>query len=97
MRKDRHQYVLVFFLFILLFTAIITNPSKDDYIQFSEESIGQPNPAGLEIERINFYFFSAYTPVFFDEYGVSYLGLFGKFIRISDGQFDYPWWLEFFN
>jgi len=51
----------------------------------------------LRVEKINFYVFSTYTPIIYNEHGVTHLGIFGKFIRISKGQFDYPRWLELFN
>ncbi|EQB85842.1 hypothetical protein J2Z44_002280 [Clostridium punense] len=51
----------------------------------------------IRVEKINFYVFSTYTPIIYNERGVTHLGIFGKFIRISKGQFDYPKWLELFN
>lgn len=50
-----------------------------------------------EVEKINFYIFSTYTAIAHTEHGVTHLGVFGKFIRISAGQFDYPWLLKVFT
>ncbi|MCM3636284.1 DUF4359 domain-containing protein [Sporosarcina luteola] len=84
-------------LFILLF-ALVTNPSEKEYLQFSEEHYGPPPLlAKIETERINFLLFSTYTPIYHFEYGITYLGAFGMFFQISDGQFDYPRWLELFK
>lgn len=87
-------------LAIFLLAAIFTNPTKQDYIQFTEESMGEPIPEDADntyIERINFVLFSAYSPVTHHEHGMTHLGIFGQFVQISDGQYDYPIWLEFFN
>lgn len=97
MKKIRMRYMVGAMLFLLLFVSIITNPSKQDYLLFSEKQSGVPTPAEVEIERINFYLFSTYTPFVVYENGITHLGIFGNFIQISDGQFDYPWWLEFFS
>jgi hypothetical protein len=51
----------------------------------------------MDIERINFFIFSTYIPVVYSEKGITHLGIMGKFIQISDGQFDYPVWLELFD
>lgn len=85
-------------LVLLAALAVITNPTKEDYLAFSEESSGVPTPAEVEIEHINFFLFSTFAPKGpMDHYGIVQLGLYGHFFQISDGQFDYPWWLEFFN
>lgn len=84
-------------IFLIIIISITTNPTKQDYLQFSEKQSGIPTPTEVEIERINFYLFSTYTPVFAYEHGITHIGLFGRFFQISEGQFDYPWWLEFFN
>lgn len=91
--------------YILLATTIglglliITNPTKVEYKEFAEEKYGTPPETNLpiDLESINFFVFSAYTPVVAEEYGNTHLGIMGNFIQISDGQFDYPWWLEPFN
>jgi hypothetical protein len=76
----------------------MTNPTKQEYLQFSEEQSGIPTPSWVEIERINFYLFSTYAPKMpIDHYGIVHLGFMGNFFQISEGQYDYPWWLKFFN
>ena len=75
----------------------MTNPTKEEYLQFSEEQSGIATPLSVEIERINFFIFSTYAPKFFDHYGIVHLGFMDNFFQISEGQYDYPWWLEFFN
>ncbi|WP_421385199.1 hypothetical protein ACOJQI_10685 [Bacillus salacetis] len=85
---------------VLMGLAIVTNPSKEDYMRFSEKSIGEPFPEeaqNISIERNEFFLFSTYTPVLYKEHGITHLGIYGQFIQISKGQFDYPFWLEFFN
>lgn len=84
--------VLVGFLFF-------TNPTEKDYHLYSEKKYGKPPTLNLptELERVNFIIFSTYTPKFAFENGITHLGIMGHFFQISDGQFDYPWWLEFFN
>lgn len=89
------------FLIVLVILCYFTNPTIEDYVAFSEEEFG-PVPKDLtfefENERINFYLFSTFAPKLpLDNYGIVHLGILGIFFPISDGQFDYPWWLEFFN
>ena len=95
--KIKKRYGTVTFFFLLFIILFFTNPTSNDYLQFSENQIGLPTPTNVEIERINFYLFSTYTPIAYQEYGMTHLGVFNNFFQISDGQFDYPWWLEFFN
>lgn len=108
----KKRYVFTIILVLMLVAAYITNPTIDKYIKvspighymkstnrqgrltFAEGKIGK---AIVKIERVNFYIFSTYTPFFYVEPGATDLGVFGHFIRISDGQFDYPWWLELFD
>jgi hypothetical protein len=85
---------LIAFLLLIL---LLTNPTTEDYIAFSEEQIGAQMSDEVEIERINFLVFSTYAPIYVHEYGRVHLGMSGMFFPISNGQFDYPWWLEFFN
>jgi hypothetical protein len=98
--KSRKRLVFTLIILAVLGLFALTNPNESDYYDFTVKEFGQP-PHELmlfsRVERINFFLFSSYTPYFFIENGVTHLGIMGKFIRISDGQFDYPWWLEFFN
>ena len=101
----RKKYIVSGFFILMIILALATNPTTESYINFIENktgvkeySLGKENrPIPIEIERINFYIFSTYTPVIYTEYGVTHLGIFGKFIEISRGQFHYPKWLELFN
>jgi hypothetical protein len=96
--KGNHMVILMAIL--LMGAAILTNPTKEDYLQFSEGSFGKPSQEddqNIYIERINFLLFSTFTPVLHQEHGTTHLGIYGQFIQISEGQFDYPWWLKFFN
>ncbi|TMU87261.1 hypothetical protein FGG79_03790 [Bacillus sp. BHET2] len=93
LKRIKKRYILTIILFGI---AILTNPKKDEYIQFTEETIGEP-AIDVEVEQINFVIFSSYTPIIFGEHGITHLGIFGQFIQISEGQFDYPAWLELFN
>ncbi|MFS1513747.1 hypothetical protein VQL36_15085 [Chengkuizengella sp. SCS-71B] len=93
--------IVVVMMIVLL---ILTNPNLEDYKKYmaqEEERLGitVPKTPKIIIEHINFYLFSTYTPFVevIDENGVTHLGIFGKFFKVSDGQFDYPWWLEPFN
>lgn len=96
--RIKKGYIVSALLFLLIIILIVTNPTKNDYLDFIDEQIGPaPKNVEIEIERINFYVFSTYTPIVHSEYGMTYLGVFNTFFEISDGQFDYPWWLEFFN
>lgn len=65
------------------------------FIQYLEVDMEGSIP--YKVERINFFIFSTYTAMVYVERGVTHLGVFGNFIRISEGQFDYPWWLKVFN
>lgn len=96
MKRIIKRFIFTFILLIVLGIAIITNPTQKEYKQFTEKAIGE-TPSDIEVEHINFYIFSAYTPVAFGEHGITYLGIFGQFIQISEGQFDYPIWLELLN
>lgn len=86
-------------LFALSLIAAGTNPSEEEYLEMFDNSYKQMLPDGVEveIERVNFYLFSTYTPIVGFEHGVTHLGIYGSFFPISDGQFDYPGWLELFN
>jgi hypothetical protein len=96
MKKVRKRHMIIVLLVLILILSLATNPTKQEYLQF--EDWGEIKPSNhVDIERVNFFIFSTYTPVVAHETGVTYLGIFGHFFQISDGQFDYPWWLEFFN
>lgn len=96
MKKWKNKHIINAILFLLLVVSIATNPSEDEYLQSRHWHIVPTTPC-FYIERINFYLFSTYTPVVAHEHGITHLGMFGSFYRISEGQFDYPSWLEFFN
>lgn len=95
-KKQKKKFIIgtLFVLIIILF--MITNPTKQEYLQFSGWS-EQPESIHIQIERVNFFIFSTYTPIVAHESGITHLGIMGNFFQISDGQFDYPRWLEFFN
>ena len=93
----RKRYIIWVIILLIIILSIMTNPTKEEYLQYSEEQSGIAPPPSLEIERINFYLFSTYASKLFDHYGIVHLGFMGNFFQISEGQFDYPWWLEFFN
>jgi hypothetical protein len=65
------------------------------FIQYFE--VDKEGNIPYKVEKINFYIFSTYTAMAYTEYGVTHLGVFGHFIQISKGQFDYPWWLNVFT
>ncbi|MGD6832319.1 hypothetical protein ACQCT5_09150 [Sutcliffiella halmapala] len=91
-RKQKLLWVLC--LVTVLLALIYFNPSQQDYEEFSKQEYGHPpDDVEMDIERINFFIFSTYTPVVYLEKGITHLGIMGRFIRISDGQFDYPFWL----
>src|SRR4051812_49596384 len=95
--KKRFFFIVIF---VILFCYLaLTNPSESDYNEFQLKKYGEPPLAYSEVklEHINFIVFSTYTPYYRYENGITHLGIMGKFIQISDGQFDYPTWLEFFN
>ncbi|WHT48475.1 hypothetical protein QNH10_01130 [Sporosarcina thermotolerans] len=49
-------------LVLIVFIAILTNPSEEKYLQFSKERYGDIEaPVEMKIERINFVLFTAYT------------------------------------
>jgi hypothetical protein len=87
-----------FFIFgaavLLAILLIMTNPSKQDYLEFSEKQTGEPLPAIVKVERVNFLLFSFYTPNVHHEQGITHWGIFSGFHQVSDGQFDEPWWLK---
>ncbi|HEX5563696.1 MAG TPA: hypothetical protein VFX34_01945 [Sporosarcina sp.] len=94
----KKRYMIGGVLLFILLIALVTNPSEKEYLQFSEGKYGPPPPSvKMEIERVNFLLFSTYTPVYHVEYGITHLGAFGMFFQLSDGQFDYPIWLDLFN
>ncbi|WP_456278902.1 hypothetical protein [Bacillus sp. AK128] len=99
----KKQNIIGTILFFFIIFSIMTNPSKQDYINYTnfdekkmEESHEQLN---FEVERINFFLFSTYAvkELTLDHYGIVHLGFSGNFFQISEGQYDYPWWLELFN
>ncbi|MCF6136568.1 hypothetical protein [Pseudalkalibacillus berkeleyi] len=94
----RIRFAIVIFLIVLCTASILTNPSTESYLQFSEEKSGVMKPAEVEVERINFFLFSTYAPKGpMDHYGIVHLGFMNRFYQISEGQYDYPVWLEFFH
>jgi hypothetical protein len=108
----KKRYVFIMLIVLVIIGAYITNPTMEDYIEFSPMgrniqsttvkghitvAEGKSVKAKVKIERINFYIFSTYTPFIYMENGMTHLGVFGHFIQISDGQFDYPRWLELFD
>lgn len=100
MKKFLVKYHSIWLLiFALSLLAAVTNPSEEEYLGMSGNPNEQMLPEGMEveIEHVNFFLFSTYTPIVGYEYGVTHLGVYGSFFPISDGQFDYPWWLELFN
>ncbi|NBI29651.1 hypothetical protein [Chengkuizengella marina] len=97
-------YIIIIVVVIMIALLILTNPNLEDFNEYraeEEERLGitPPETPKIIIEHINFYIFSTYTPFVevIDENGVTHLGIMGKFYKVSDGQFDYPWWLEPFN
>lgn len=92
------KWYLIRILFSLIVVAVITNPSDKQYLEFSMELYGEPpQSVKIEVERINFLLFSTYTPIVHYEHGITHIGAFGKFFQLSEGQFDYPMWLNLFN
>ena len=86
--------------FVILFGLLaLTNPNEDDYYAYEEKEYTGSllNFEYVELERINFIVFSTYTPFVHSENGITHLGVFGVFIQISDGQFDYPKWMNLFK
>lgn len=94
----KKRYWIGGLLVIIVFIATVTNPSEEQYLQFSKERYGEVEaPIEMEVERINFLLFTAYTPIYHWDHGITHIGVFGTFFQISDGQYDYPFWLELFN
>lgn len=94
----KKRWIAGIVLLLLVIVLAVTNPTEQDYNEFSVSKYGEPDSRiPVEIERINFLLFSTYTPVYLMEKGITHLGICGNFIQISDGQFDYPWWLDLFN
>ncbi|BCB02567.1 hypothetical protein [Bacillus sp. KH172YL63] len=96
----KRRIKIVLLIFIPLFVggmAFLTNPSPTEYHQYMKQSAGEDKPTEFQVEHVNFYMFSAYTPIAYGEYGITHIGVFGRFFPISDGQFDYPVWLEPFH
>lgn len=93
------KYSLLFLVFTFLLIAVLTNPSEEEYLEMTGETTYEklPEELEMEVERVNFFLFSAYTPVVAGEHGITHLGVLGSFFQISSGQFDYPGWLEVFN
>jgi hypothetical protein len=94
------KWMFIGLFMIAVITLTTTNPTKEDY----EAIFVHPHVKTAEIfnknyqlERINFFLFSTYTPIVAEEHGKTYLGILGHFFPISEGQFDYPKWLELFN
>lgn len=85
----RNWGVIVFI--VLLGLLAFTNPSKKDFVSFFEKEYGKLPKTDLPVglEKINFLFFSLYTPVVATEHGITHLGILGHFVQISEGQFDY--------
>lgn len=100
MKKFHFKYPRIWLLLIFfLMVAVLSNPTEEEYLEMNGIPSEQMLPDGMkvEIERVNFFLFSTYTPIVGFEYGVTHIGIYGSFFPISDGQFDYPWWLELFN
>ncbi|MEK5441104.1 hypothetical protein [Fredinandcohnia sp. FSL W7-1320] len=103
MRKGKKRFSLGGLLVIFLILSLLFNPTKQDYIEYTNfneipaESFNEP--VDIEIERKNFFIFSTYAPKLkvFESYCIVHLGFMNSFFQISDGQYDYPWWLKLFN
>ncbi|WP_404460593.1 hypothetical protein [Sutcliffiella horikoshii] len=93
------KFSLLLLTVILLLVAVLTNPSEKEYLEMTGEPSYEKLPDGMEmkVERVNFLLFSAYTPVVAGEHGITHFGVYGSFFQISQGQFDYPAWLEIFK
>lgn len=96
----KRKWMLMVFFFLVVITLTTTNPSKEDY----EAIFVHPHVKSSDIfnkhyqlEQINFFLFSTYTPIVAEEHGKTHLGILGQFFPISEGQFYYPKWLELFN
>ncbi|WP_019412776.1 hypothetical protein [Paenisporosarcina sp. TG20] len=99
--KKLIKVLLIGSLLTLLIIAALSNPTEKDYVAFSDKRYGElpasTSNFSVDIETINFVIFSTYTPIVAHEHGITHLGIMGTFIQISEGQFDYPWWLGLFN
>lgn len=96
--RSRIKKFTLLLLLSLLIISLILNPNKQDYVNFSEETNGIKIRENVIVERINFYLFSTYSVQALPyEHGIVHLGFMGNFFQISNGQYDYPSWLEFFN
>lgn len=96
--KMKWMFISIFLIAVIILAK--TNPSKEDYeatYVHSYVKTAEVFDQNYQLERINFFLFSTYTPIVTEEHGKTYLGILGHFFPISDGQFDYPKWLELFN
>lgn len=91
------RFLIGIFILCIVILFFFMNPQTSDYINFTEAASGVSTPETVKIERINFFVFSTYTPMMYEESGTTHLGVLGQFVQISDGQFDYPEWLNLFN
>ncbi|MFZ3579735.1 hypothetical protein [Virgibacillus sp. DJP39] len=61
MKKEprRLKKLVLTFSVLLLFLvfAVLTNPTKDDYLKFNEAETGIPIPESVRIAEANFFFF----------------------------------------
>lgn len=99
-RKKRWLTITVFILLIILTVSAFTNPTKEDYIKFSEAETGISIPESVRIDEANFIFFTVYAPAHIntiDEYGIAHLGFMGHFFKVTDGQYDDSIWKSFLN
>lgn len=95
-KKRKKRLIISTLIVLMIIFCMSTNPTKQEYLQFNGWS-ESPKSIHIQIERVNFVLFSTYTPIVAHESGITHLGIVGHFFQISEGQFDYPWWLEFFN
>ncbi|MBY6038299.1 DUF4359 domain-containing protein [Fictibacillus nanhaiensis] len=96
----KKKWFMIGLLLVITAILVITNPSEKDYeaVFLTEMEKSDKNlKKYYKLERIDFYFFSTYTTFIANENGITHLGILGQFFRISDGQFDYPKWLELFH
>jgi hypothetical protein len=96
----RLKQVTIVVLLLLLIVAALTNPTKQDYINFDEERTGIAIPENVRIVKANFYFFSVYASApmnTIDEYGIAHLGFMGNFYQVTNGQYDDSIWETFFH
>ena len=103
MKKSKKRVIMGSLLGIFLLVALLSNPTKKDYMEYTNfnetNAVSFKEPVDIEIERINFFIFSTYAPKdkVLESYGIVHLGFMNNFFQISDGQYDYPGWLEFFS